>query len=93
MTRIDTAVSPDDLDRAPAGALARLATEIRALHRRMHPADVVVVDVPCGVLAMGRHEVPALAMLFEHHDADPSTAAVAWERAVGYLATGRLERG
>jgi hypothetical protein len=88
-----TAVSRELLDHEPSVALELLADEVGALHRRMHPADVLVIEAKEGSLAMGRHEVPALAMLFRHHAADPPTTEVALSRAAAYLTTGRLKRG
>jgi hypothetical protein len=85
-------VPRDLLDRDPSAAMGLLADEIRALHRSMHPADMLLFEVADHVLAMGRHEVPALAMLFEDHDVDAPTSRTALERAVAYLATGRLQR-
>lgn len=92
MEPLTTAVPRELLDREPLTALARLAAEVRRLHRRMHPADVLSIQVEGGVLAMGRHEVPALAMLFEQCHVDARTTGVALARAAAYLDGARLER-
>jgi hypothetical protein len=87
------AVAGDLLDREPSAALRLLAGEVRALHRRMHPADVLLIELAEGELAIGRHEVPALAMLFEHHDVDAATGRSARARASALLAGARVRRG
>jgi hypothetical protein len=92
MELLTTAVSRELLTGEPFTALRLLAGEVRLLHRRMHPAEVLFIQVTEGVLAMGRHEVPALAMLFEQGDIDPRTTGVALARAAAYLDGARLDR-
>ncbi|WP_432826250.1 hypothetical protein [Dactylosporangium sp. CA-092794] len=93
MDALITSVPGELLEREPAAALRLLAGEVRALHHRMHPADVLFIEVADGELAIGRHEVPALAMLFEHHDVDAATREEAVARAAALLASARLRRG
>src|SRR5687767_4333195 len=52
----------DLLATEPDTALAMLADHLESVHRDMHPADTLVVDLPTGRLSMGRHEVPGLAL-------------------------------
>jgi hypothetical protein len=92
MERHDMLAITTLIDSDPALGLRRLADELWLLRDRMNPADTV--DYRCGDLefSVGRHEVPALAMLFSAWDADPEVSATALERARGYLSTGRLCR-
>jgi hypothetical protein len=78
------------IDSDPALAMRRLADELWLLHDRMHPAETFSYYCSDLEFIVGRHEVPALAMLFAAWDADPETAATARERARGYLSAGRL---
>lgn len=92
MERADWQVDTALIDRDPALGLRRLADELWLLSDRMHPADTLVYSCADQVFTVGRHEVPALAMLFAAWDADPELSVTALERARGYLSTGRLSR-
>jgi hypothetical protein len=91
----DTA--PTDRATTPAGsfadvaaALAGLGDAVDALHRAMAPADVLELDLDGEVLAMGRHEVPALALLFRFHHATPEATVEARRRAEALVRSGRV---
>jgi hypothetical protein len=80
------------VDSDPALGMRHLADELWLLRDRMNPADTLMYSCGDQEFTVGRHEVPALAMLFAAWDADPETSATALERARGYLSTGRLSR-
>ena len=90
MEHIDTQVTVGLIGTDPAAAMGQLAVELWGLHDRMHPAETLMYI--CGDLefAVGRHEVPALAMLFRAWEADPGLSETALDRARGYVSTGRL---
>jgi hypothetical protein len=90
MERISTKVTIGLIGTDPAAAMGQLAAELWRLRDRMHPAETLVYT--CGDLefTVGRHEVPALAMLFGAWDADPGLSETALDRARGYVSTGRL---
>ncbi len=92
MERQDRQVVRTLIESDPALGMRRLADELWLLRDRMHPAETLTYS--CGDLefVVGRHEVPALAMLFAVWNAGPEVSATALERAHGYLSTGRLGR-
>jgi hypothetical protein len=92
MERQDRQAAMALIDSDPARGMRQLADELWLLRDRMHPADMLTYS--CGELefVVGRHEVPALAMLFTAWDADPEISEAALERARGYLSARRLVR-
>jgi hypothetical protein len=81
----------EELVADPAATLHRLAGYLDEVHRTMTPDAVLELRLDEGVLAMGRHEVPALALLFRHHDATPGARDEALRRAVALIRTGQLQ--
>jgi hypothetical protein len=50
----------------PGHWLAHLADRLDRVHETMAPGATLECDLDEGVLVMGRHEVPGLALLFRH---------------------------
>jgi hypothetical protein len=75
----------------PAATLHRLAGHLDELHRDMPPGAALELRLDDGVLVMGRHEVPALALLFRHHDATPGARDEALRRAAALIHSGRIQ--
>jgi hypothetical protein len=90
MGQIATQVTIGLIDTNPAVAMRQLAAELRLLRDRMHPAETLEYTFGNLEFAVGRHEVPALAMLFDAWDADPELSGIALDRACAYVSTGRL---
>jgi hypothetical protein len=74
----------------PSTALSQLADHVSQMHLSMHPGDVLELRLDSGVMVMGRHEVPALALLFRHHAATPEAGDEARRRAEALLRDGRI---
>lgn len=56
----------------------------------MPPGAALELRLDDGLLVMGRHEVPALALLFRHDDVTPETRDEALRRAEALIRTGRI---
>jgi len=71
-------MTPDDF--------SSLARAVENWHRDMAPGAVLELRLGTERLVMGRHEVPALALLFRNHAADPDAGRDARLRASAFAA-------
>jgi tRNA(adenine34) deaminase len=69
-------MTPDDF--------TALARSVDAWHRDMAPGAALELILGSERLVMGRHEVPALALLFRNHTVDPDTERDARLRAAAF---------
>lgn len=92
MTAETASVTTDALTADPIQGLAALATEVEAAYRSMGAGDQLTLTSSRGTFVMGKHEVPALALLFRNFGASPEITADALDRAHGYIATATIIR-
>ncbi|MFD7159540.1 hypothetical protein ACFV9C_33420 [Kribbella sp. NPDC059898] len=78
------------LDRDPGPALVLLADRLDQLHRGMAPRAQLTYRVAERSFTAGRHEIPALALLFRSYGVAAEADVDAVERARGLALTGEV---
>ncbi|WP_427892880.1 hypothetical protein ACQHIV_08265 [Kribbella sp. GL6] len=78
------------LDRDPGPALALLADRLDRLHHDLAPRAQLTYRVSEHSFTAGRHEIPALALLFRSYGVTAEADLAAVERARGLVLTGEV---
>ncbi len=74
----------------PLAIVGAIAEELEADHRRMAPRQILAYRTERHSFALGRHEVPGLALTARRYDPASAGAAETVDRIAGYVRHGEI---